>query len=126
MTSPNTPTSLTLAPLEDLPDPLPVLLEVVLEADPLVTLLSLPVSAAKPIAVGLYRKTEYTFLRNDAPTIHWIGELPLLSPSSVLFPTLVFLVLIDDCRVETGYVADEKPLTGSSGRWHPCTCWCPE
>jgi hypothetical protein len=89
MTSPKAPTPLeVLAPLEDLPDPLPVLLEVVLEADPLVTLLSLPVSAAKPIAVGLYRKTEYTFLRKDAPTIHWIGELPLLSPSSELFPTL--------------------------------------
>jgi hypothetical protein len=104
MTSPKAPASLTLlAPLEDLPDPLPVLLEVVFEADPLVTLLSLPVSAAKPIAVGLYRKTEYTFLRNDAPTIHWIGELPLLFASSARSRALCCCYL-RDCRVE---LADE-------------------
>lgn len=37
-----------------------------------------PLSWAKPMASGLYRNTEYTFLRNEAPTIQLIGDwLPL-------------------------------------------------
>lgn len=58
------------------PDPLvpPPVVVVPFVAVPFETVPALPLSAANPMAVGLYRKTEYTFFKKLAPTIQLMGD----------------------------------------------------
>lgn len=43
------------------------------------------VKGANPIAVGSYRKEVYTFLRNAAPIIHWIGDFEDLHTQTLCY-----------------------------------------